>query len=186
MTLQELFKQGTQVKYGSKGGQLYLPVYDILFKDLQDKPVNIFEVGFLGGQSAQLWLDFFPKAQVRCIDIAEEMVKWYMREHVINLSPRLKVDILDSNNLTPEYFKDFIPDIAIDDGSHELADQLHFIKTVYPLLKPGGILVVEDVYQVEDKLKAFEELGWPFTVADMRPPELKDSKDMVLIIYTKM
>ena len=58
-------------------------------------------------------------------------------------------------------------DIIIDDSTHEFKDQVLIIKTVIPFLKPGGILIIEDIFKniedmefltkIKDELKYFKE-----------------------------
>jgi SAM-dependent methyltransferase len=188
MTLIELYKKNNGLrKYGQdKFGHHYAEVYDILFAPLQDKEINIFEVGFFTGGSCRLWLDYFPNAKVKCIDIHPQAHSRVLGTYIAN--PRFNFEVMDSNNLTPEYVKDFNPDIFIDDGSHILNDQLYIVKTVYPVLKPGGLLIIEDVQDIDKDKLLFEELGYEFVVADMRPDSEKLRKaapDSVLIIYRK-
>jgi trans-aconitate methyltransferase len=186
MTLLELYeKNGGHKRYGQdKFGHHYAEIYDILFAPLQDKEINIFEVGFFTGGSCRLWLDYFPKAKVKCIDINPLFNSEVFGAFAIK-DPDFSFEVKDSNTLTPEYFDDFPPDIFIDDGSHILADQLHIIKTVYPILKSGALLIIEDVQDIDNDRKVFEELGWPFSVADMRHPNGRLATDAVLIIYKK-
>jgi precorrin-6B methylase 2 len=187
MTLVELYDKNNGYKrYGQdKFGHHYAEVYDILFKGLQDKPVNIFEVGFFTGGSCRLWLDYFPQGKVKCIDINPMANSKEMSNHIDN--PRFEFEVMDSNALTTDYVKEFNPDIFIDDGSHKLEDQLYIIKTVMPALKEGAMLIIEDVQDIDNQKPAFEELGYKFIIADMRPddPKLRVVNDSVLLIYLK-
>jgi predicted O-methyltransferase YrrM len=38
-------------------------------------------------------------------------------------------------------------DVILDDSSHEFDHQIRIIKEGFPLLKPGGYLIVEDVFR---------------------------------------
>lgn len=185
-TLVELFKAGGLDKYDTDKGagqpwhHDYLKVYDQLFKDFQDKPCNILEVGYLYGGSCLLWEDYFPNANIIAIEKGDNPV----------LHPSLKrtrIAHMDVNDLTIEDLKGNEPDIAIDDGSHKLDDQLYFIKTVYPVLKPGGYLIIEDVQDIANDLKSFAKLGIPFEVRDLRcnTPQGFSRADDVLLIYHK-
>jgi hypothetical protein len=153
----------------------YLPEYEKLFAPYRDREINIFEVGYQHGGSAELWARYFSKAIVKSIDV----------DHCVPdpLSQRIIVELRDMNKLRSEYFSDFLPDIAIDDGSHLLEDQLHFVKTVFPVLKKGGIMIVEDIQNIITQKVAFDYLDIPFLVYDLR--NIKNRYDDVFLLYRK-
>lgn len=195
MTLMELYKEDGPLRYGQdKFGQHYAEVYDVIFEPFQNKEINVFEVGYFNGGSSRLWLDYFPKAKVDVIDINPEAIKRHAElcvtthPELIDLkldSSRYTLTLMDANDLNAEFFKGKEPDIAIDDGSHELEDQLNFIKIMYPIVKEGGLIIIEDVAHIEKVKPEFEKLGIPFVVADMRPPRNPEQFDSVLIIIQK-
>jgi hypothetical protein len=164
----------------------YLRVYDILLLPFRDKEINLFEVGFYGGGSCLLWEKYFPKAHIKCVEIDKERMKDYNRTKSVSYNKyfqRTTLDIMDANDLTAEYFDDFIPDIAIDDGSHKLFDQVNFIKTVYPVLREGGILFVEDIQDIDKDKPYFDQIGIPYDIADNR--RSSGMSDDVLLIFKK-
>ena len=184
MTLHELYDSKGHMHYNTdKAMHEYLKVYDKLFLPYKDQAINVFEVGYASGGSAKLFVDYFENAQVRCIDINALLIE--MTYNIFNrYSRRLKVEHKDANTLNAEYFKDFIPTIAIDDGSHKISDQINFIATVYPVLAPGGLLIVEDIQNPDENLMYFEELGIPMEVYDLRSK--KDSDDVLLVFKKPM
>jgi hypothetical protein len=151
----------------------YLPIYDELFAPYRDKKINLFEVGYQYGGSAKLWELYFNKARIRFIDVFLNTPK------IDNVEFELK----DVNDLTEFYFKDFIPDIAIDDGSHFLKDQIHFIKTVWPVLSESGIMIIEDIQDIDTEESIFRSLGIPFEIIDNRAKQ--NRYDEVLLIFKK-
>jgi hypothetical protein len=187
MTLVELFEQGGLATYDTDKGagaphhHNYLATYDKLFKSFQDEPIHLLEVGYLYGASCKLWEAYFSKAKITAIERGDNAV----------LLPGLERTTLieaDMNLLTSDYLLSLSNgpiDIAIDDGSHQLADQLHFIKVVYPVLKPGGILVIEDVQDINTQYKTFKDLGIDFDVIDLRGRYPQARYDDVLIVYKK-
>jgi hypothetical protein len=166
----------------------YLEKYEELFESYRDKEINIFEVGFQYGGSCRLWEKYFAYAKIRAIDINEyptspdELAgaKIHNMNTQIHTGPRVLKEVKDINELTEDYFADFIPDIAIDDGSHKPEDQLTFVKTVYPVLRKGGLLIIEDVPDIENQIDDFKELGLPFSIIDWRS-ETKVTDDVILI-----
>lgn len=174
-TLTGLFKTGG---YNTDKGSDhdYLTEYDRLFYPYRDKPINLFEVGFYMGGSCKLWEDYFPYANIRFIDINASCA-------TIPISERSRLDIMNSMELTTKYFKSFPPDIAVDDSFHSLESQLYFIEVVYPVLRKGGLLIVEDIIDIDNFKPSFDGLNIPYEIIDKR---IKQNRtDEVLLIFRK-
>jgi SAM-dependent methyltransferase len=50
-------------------------------------------------------------------------------------------------------------DIIIDDSSHKFNDQIRIIKNSYSFLKPGGMLIIEDIFRRVPDQKYVEAIG---------------------------
>lgn len=172
MTLKELWDIGGVGTYSTdkESTHHYLDVYDKLFVPFQDREINLLEVGYGEGGSIDLWLEYFKKANITVIDIND-----YFRHHRKNIS-----FIHENINRVLE-----IPsmiDIAIDDGSHFVQDQIVFINLVYPKVNSGGLIIIEDVHDIENNKKYFDELNIPFEIIDLRKTGVHCS---VLLIFRK-
>jgi len=177
-TLVELFKEKGFSYYQTDKGtcpHYYLEVYDKLFEPFQDKEINLFEVGYDLGGSCKLWADYFSKAKIKAIDIRSYPKPTY--------SDRISLEVINVNNITPNYFLNFLPDIVIDDGSHKTQDQIHLVKSAYPMLRSGGLILIEDLIDIDKQKIEFEKIGIPFEIVDLRRSGGKI--DDVLIIYRK-
>lgn len=179
MTLVELFKKGGYKTYPTDKGTIhsYLEVYDKLFAPFQNKKINIFEAGYYKGGSCKLWEDYFPKARIRSIDITLKHNK------VTFKSDRVKVEAKDIRSLKKYYFNGFTLDIAIDDGSHTLWDQIWFISITYPMLRVGGLIVVEDVVEIEGLSGYLKQSKISYRVIDLQ--DKKGRGDDILVIIEK-
>lgn len=166
----------------------YLKYYEEMFARFRDKEINIFEVGYQYGGSCELWRRYFPLAQIRSIDIrvwepTADRFTLNLQNKWIVPGERVKFDLVDIHNLPVDYFSDFPIDIAIDDGSHAIDDQVYFIWLVYPRLRPGGLLIIEDIQDVESALPEFRKLGFALTMVDNRGAS--GVNDDVFIYFTK-
>jgi demethylmacrocin O-methyltransferase len=124
----------------------YTPNYFKMFQHLQDAPVKVLEIGVggyadddRGGQSLEIWRDFFRNGEITGIDIQKK---------TMDLGER--VAILQGSQVDADFLNDLVKqrgpfDIIIDDGSHRNEHVVESFKLLFPSLAPGGIYVAEDV-----------------------------------------
>jgi 8-demethyl-8-(2-methoxy-alpha-L-rhamnosyl)tetracenomycin-C 3'-O-methyltransferase len=131
----------------------YERVYEPLLAPLRDEPITMLELGWgefdpaykdhsnpnNGGRSAAAWREYFSQAEIHSLDI----------EHKINTvdgitlwqgsqdDPKVLQRIHDQAN-------DF--DLIIDDASHVSSLTIRSFEILWPMLKPGGLYVVEDLH----------------------------------------
>jgi hypothetical protein len=126
----------------------YLGYYDTLFRPLRDKPISMLEIGVQNGGSLETWSQYFSagKTFVGC-DIDPKCGLLHYDD------PRVNVVVGDANSapafaavkaLSPQF------DIVIDDGSHVSSDVINAFLNYFPLVKPGGLFVVEDTHTLYD------------------------------------
>jgi hypothetical protein len=124
----------------------YGPVYEELMRPLMDKECTVLEVGVQLGGSILLWHDLLPK----CFVIGVDIEKSY-HESVPTRMDKERHALLIQDAYTSEAInriKELAPDgldLAIDDGPHSLQSQIDFLRLYLPLLKKGGVAVVEDI-----------------------------------------
>ena len=153
----------------------YLDIYDPFFAPFKDKEaLGVFEVGYATGGSIRLWEEYFTYAHIYCVDINDTA----FGKH----SDRVKLDKKDINELTSDWFDTPI-DIAIDDGSHNGVDSVAFLKLMYPLVREGGMLIVEDIDDIEGGKRFFDPLNIPYIIVDLN--HINNWKDSVLFIFLK-
>jgi len=123
----------------------YMPVYQQWFAPLRLKSVRLLEIGvggydkpLLGGDSLRMWKSFFPKGQITGIDIYDKSALKEDRIHIY------QGDQSDKNFLREVAGKEGPFDIIIDDGSHMQSHIITSFETLFPLMSPGGIYVIED------------------------------------------
>lgn len=174
LTLLDLFNTGN---YPTDKGTLhsYIPFYDLLFSKFKYKSINVLEVGIQFGFSIKLWAEYFPNATIFGYDIIDSVTEV--------LPNNIKKTIKNANQITDHEFHNSPLTIAIDDGSHLINDQLNFVKNIYPQIISGGILIIEDIADIESNKKHFDNLNIPYSIIDMR--NIKNRYDDVLIIFIK-
>ncbi len=120
----------------------YLPIYDRHLARFTGRAIRLLEIGVAHGGSIQLWRKYFgPEATIFGIDI----------------NPRCRV--IDDADLCicigsqsdPGFLRSVVHemggvDIVIDDGSHVASHQRVSFETLFPLVDPNGVYIVEDLH----------------------------------------
>jgi hypothetical protein len=120
----------------------YLPIYERHFASYRNKPVRMLEIGVSKGGSLDLWRRYFgPEATIFGIDVNAECLS--------AVDPPNQVRI--GSQADPEFLRSTvdemgIPDIVLDDGSHIAKHQQVSFEILFPLLREGGIYVIEDLH----------------------------------------
>lgn len=123
--------------------------YERHFEPLRSRPINLLEIGIggygvanRGGESLKVWRDYFPSGIIHGLDIEDKSFLDGDRLHTHRGS---QSDEGLLSRLAGHDDPDYRFDIIIDDGSHQQADILTSFNTLFPLLRPGGIYVIEDL-----------------------------------------
>jgi 23S rRNA U2552 (ribose-2'-O)-methylase RlmE/FtsJ len=117
-----------------------LIAYERHFRDLRESATSILEIGVKRGGSILAWRRYFPNAQIVGVDIKTKPKKW---------PDRVIVETGDQGDT--EFLQRLIDqygpfDIVIDDGSHMMHHQQLAFETFWPHVKPGGLLIIEDIH----------------------------------------
>lgn len=124
--------------------EIYLVVYERLFKELRESSLRLLEIGVQNGGSLEIWSKYFPKAEklVGC-DIDEKCGGLKYDD------PRVSVIVGDatSSDIHSSIANDFKSfDLILDDGSHTAEDIVQTFCRYFPLLNDGGMFVAEDLH----------------------------------------
>lgn len=134
-------------KYGSDKGNQYgschgfTDVYDTQLSSIRQSATSVLEIGVNDGASLKMWYEYFPRAIIYGVDIDNK--SQYDNERVVcNILDQSSKEYLEhfANNIGLEF------DFIIDDGSHHMQDQQLTFGYFFPLLKSGGIYVIEDLH----------------------------------------
>ncbi|WP_424812648.1 class I SAM-dependent methyltransferase [Roseococcus sp. YIM B11640] len=119
----------------------YLNFYDMMLRDLREKPVKLLEIGIYKGASLQMWSDYFANGTITGADV---------RAGIETLeTDRIKPVHADQNNiiqLTELCMTRGPFDVIVDDGSHRWDHQMTSLVTLLPFVKPGGYYILEDLH----------------------------------------
>lgn len=118
----------------------YTRLYETYFEQLRDKPLTILEIGAAYGYSLRMWKEYFSTSKIVSFDI-EDSTELNEDRIVVEQGAQSDLNFLKKLNEKHGPF-----DIIIDDGSHVNIDMKNSFDCLFPLLKPGGLYIVEDLH----------------------------------------
>lgn len=133
----------------------YTALYNLIFREFRDQPISFLEIGLARGgpenvnttrpecdysPSVDMWLKYFPNAQVFGFDITDFSKFKHERFCFVHGDASQPAD-LERLAATASHF-----DIIMDDGSHASPHQQLAFKYLYPRLAPGGLYIIEDLH----------------------------------------
>jgi len=153
----------------------YTTVYYALFKDIQNQPLRVFELGLgtnnpsipsnmgVGGRpgaSLYGWSEFFTQSTIYGADIDRE---------ILFQTDRIRTFFCDQTNPTliqdmwnqPELHDPF--DIIIEDGLHTFDANVCFFENSIHKVKPNGYYIIEDILFSEMNLFLTKIEEWKIT-----------------------
>ena len=106
------------------------------------EPVKLLEIGVQTGASLRMWEDFFPNGKIVGLDVDPRCKVLESKRVSIIIGSQDDPAVRDQ--LAAVHPKGF--DIIIDDGSHVSEHMEKSFDLYFPILKPGGTYVIEDLH----------------------------------------
>lgn len=108
-------------------------------REIDFEPTAILEIGVQSGGSLYMWRERFPSARVVGIDIDPDCGRADGATVIIGdgHDPAFLQSVWDAHGPF---------DLVIDDGSHQVADQIRTFEAVIPLMAHGGLYACEDTH----------------------------------------
>lgn len=148
-------------KYGTdKYTHGFAATYDKAFSSQRDQFSRVTEIGVFFGASILMWRDYFPHATIFGLDTFEGKQGngnafvnsdqfWLSQNN--NPHPRIKLSKVDQSKRSDlkKWASQQEPvsmDIIVDDGSHLMYDQQISWEILWPLVRPGGYFIIEDLH----------------------------------------
>jgi hypothetical protein len=120
----------------------YFQVYEELLQIYRNKPIIFVEVGVLNGGSLFMWRKYLgSQARIIGIDFNPLAKRWEKEGFEIHIG----------NQADPLFWTEFFAkvgpvDVLLDDGGHTNEQQIITTLACIPMIKDGGMLIVEDVH----------------------------------------
>jgi SAM-dependent methyltransferase len=136
----------------------------------------------LAGSSLKAWREFYPNGLVIGADIDPEAISSV--EPPAYIVDQTKDDSLETLATSLKQFGKF--DLIVDDGFHDFHANVRTFLNIYPILKPGGHYIIEDVHEsmIEIWTIVGGYLGLNLMVFDLR--EYREGvNDNILVVIKK-
>jgi hypothetical protein len=120
----------------------YFEVYSRFLSRFRGQGTVVLEIGVFEGGSMEMWRAWFgPGATIAGIDI----------DPGCEARAPEGTRVFIGNQAEPEFLARVVaeigvPDVVIDDGGHTANQQITSFETIYPLMGPEGIYIVEDTH----------------------------------------
>ncbi len=120
----------------------YFDIYHRALQSYRDKPITFLEIGVQNGGSAMMWRDYLgPHAKIIGID----------RDPKCRALEQHGFEIWIGDQADPEFWNSFKAvhptlDVVLDDGGHTMKQQLVTFEALWPVVKDGGVYIVEDIH----------------------------------------
>ena len=120
----------------------YFPIYERHFAPWQGRSMTFLEIGVAKGGSLEMWRRYFgPLAKVVGVDIDAKCAKHQAPGTFIRIGDQSDAAFLKS--LVDEFG---VPDVVLDDGSHQMAHIAATFSHLYPQMPKNAVYMVEDLH----------------------------------------
>lgn len=118
----------------------YLRHYERILGFFRNDPIQLLEVGVAEGASLRTWEKFFSRATIIGVD----------NNPACRVFAQGRVQVEIGSQADPAFLSmlaaKYDPTVIIDDGSHQSAHVFLTFAHLFPILRPGGIYILEDLY----------------------------------------
>lgn len=120
----------------------YFDIYHRHFARLRGTRFTMIEIGIFNGGSLPMWRDYFgPQVTVVGVDINAECSKF--------AEPGIEIVIGDQSDRSflaalGGRYRDI--GVVLDDGGHQMHQQIATFEELYPLMRPDGVYLCEDTH----------------------------------------
>jgi predicted O-methyltransferase YrrM len=125
----------------------YTLFYNSLFKNNRDDQLKIAELGILEGSSLLMWREYFKNSNIYGFEYSDQFINSFKSRYSQERIKINKINVNCEENIVKSFTEvGEMYDIIIEDTTHQFDDQIRVIRNAWKFLKPGGVLIVEDIF----------------------------------------
>lgn len=138
----------------------YTLFYDELFKNTKHEKLKIAEIGILDGASLLMWKDYFPNSEIYGLEYNTNYINNFKQNFDNDRIKLSNIDVTNKDSIKNAFGQlNTLYDIIIEDTTHQFEDQIRVIENTYQYLKPGGILIIEDIFKSANEFDYISRLN---------------------------
>jgi predicted O-methyltransferase YrrM len=138
----------------------YTLFYESLFRNKKDMNLKIAELGILDGASLLMWREYFTNAEIYGFEYNKDLIMKFKSQFNNNRIKLSTIDVTNKDSIMRSFSSlNTFYDIIIEDTTHQFEDQIRVIENTYQYLKPGGIMIIEDIYKSYNEINYVERLS---------------------------
>ena len=120
----------------------YFPIYERHFTPWRGRTLTFLEIGVAKGGSLAMWRRYFgPMAQIVGADIDRKCLAHEAEGISVRIGDQSDLGFLKS--LVDEFG---VPDVVLDDGSHQMAHVAATFDYLYPRMGKNAVYLIEDLH----------------------------------------
>lgn len=140
----------------------YTLFYDGLFRSKKHEKLEIAELGILDGASLLMWQEYFTNSQIYGFEYNTDLINNFKTKFNNERITLTNINVTSNDSIVKAFSElNKTYDIIIEDTTHQFEDQIRVIENTYQYLKPGGIMIIEDIfksYKEEDYINRLKHL----------------------------
>jgi len=126
----------------------YTLFYDGLFRCKRNENLKIAELGILDGGSLLMWREYFQNAELYGFEYNINLINQFKQDFNNDRITLATIDVTKKDSIVKSFNDvNMQYDIIIEDTTHQFEDQIRAIENTYQYLKPGGIMIIEDIFK---------------------------------------
>jgi len=126
----------------------YTLFYDGLFKNRKNENLKIAELGILDGGSLLMWKEYFTNSEIYGLEYNNNLINNFKQKFNNERITLANIDVTNKDSILKAFGElNIMYDIIIEDTTHQFEDQIRVIENTYQYLKPGGIMIIEDIFK---------------------------------------
>ena len=95
-----------------------------------------------------MWQEYFTTSYIYGFDVYAEKIVDFKNKYNNERITLSTINVHNNDSIKNTFAGiNILYDIIIEDTTHQFEDQIRVIENTYQYLKPGGILIIEDIYK---------------------------------------
>jgi hypothetical protein len=147
----EVFFNERQTGRGIWKWMHYFDIYHRHLAKFVGREMSLLEIGVYSGGSLEMWRRYFgERCRVHGVDL-HEACRSYENEYT---------RIFVGDQADPGFWRSFVRevpcvDVLIDDGGHQVKQQIATLEAMLPRIRPGGVYLCEDIHGIHNGFAAY-------------------------------